>query len=120
MSSKESSASPPSLNPADFVRFGQKQTATFMEMQREILSLVEQANRDLIARTELERELAAELTTKLSSAKTPPEIAKVYQEWMTRRLSILTEDGRKFLTDSQSLVASATRLFSNGGQGGGT
>lgn len=122
MSPKESptSSPPPTFNAGEFAKFGQKQADAFLGMQREFFSVIEQANRDWAVRAELEREMAAELAAKLSSAKTLPDAAKAYQEWMGRRLATLTEDGQKFLADSQKLVTSATRLFANGGQGSGT
>jgi phasin protein len=112
----ESVQSPPALNFTDINKFGQKQADAFIAMQRELCSLVEESNRNWLARTELERDLATELATKLSTAKTPPDAAKAYQEWISRRMQTLAEDGRKLFSDSQKFISAATRFLSNGGQ----
>ena len=119
---KETSTKSPSskFNPAEFARVGNKQADTLMEMQKEIYSLIEQANRDWLARAEKERALASELATKLSAARSLPDVAREYQEWMTRRMEMMAEDGRKFFTDSQKIMNSTVRLMSKGWPSGGS
>jgi phasin protein len=109
--------SPPSgFNFTEINKFGLKQADALIAMQRDLTSLVEEANRNWLARAELERDLASDLATKLSTAKTPPDAAKMYQEWMSRRIQTLAEDGRKLFADSQKYLNAATRRLSNGGQ----
>ena len=86
-----------------------------MEMQKELQSLVEQANRDWLARLEKERALASELAAKLSAAKSLPDVAQEYQEWMTQRMGMMVEDSQKFFADSQKFMNSAVRLMTKGG-----
>lgn len=122
MSSNDSaSKSPmPGLDLAGVGGLSEKQAAAFMEMQRGIYSLVENANRNWIARAETERNLATELAVKLSNAKTFPDAAKAYQEWMTGRMQTLSADGQRFVADSQKLLNLATQFMSNGKQGPST
>ena len=108
----------PSFNPADFVGFGNNQVETLMEMQKEIYGLIEQANKDWLARVEKERVLASEFATKLSGSL--PDVAKEYQRWMAQRLEMMAEDGRKFFADSQKFMKSTAQLWSNGWSNGGT
>jgi len=110
----------PMFNPADFTKFGKEQTEALSDMQKEFSKLIEQANADWLARIELERELASDLTTKLSSAKTLPDAAKAYQDWMARRMETMSKDGQKFFTDSQKFVTSMNRFLANGGKGSST
>lgn len=107
----------PIFNPAAFAAFGKDRTDALMDMQRELTRLIEQANEDWLARVEQERAMATELTAKLSSAKSLPDAAKAYQEWMSRRIETMTKDSQKFFADSQKFVASMNRLMSNGGKG---
>lgn len=109
---KKSSAAEPDFSIA--ARFGQQQAEAFLAMQRELYALAEEANRNWLSRAELERKLAAELVTSLTGAKTPADAADVYQEWMTRRMKLLAEDGQKLFDDGQKFVAAATRFLSNG------
>jgi hypothetical protein len=80
--------------------------------------LIEQANKDWLARVEKERVLASELATKLSAAGSLPDVAKEYQRWMTQRWELMAEDGRKFFGDSLKLMNSTARLWSNGWSNG--
>jgi len=112
-----SKAQPSAFNPAELAKLGQKQAAALTDMQRELYALVEHANRDWITRTEAERELAAQFTARLSAARSLPDAAQIYQEWMAKRMEMLAEDSRKFFADSQKLIQSSTRLLFNGWQG---
>lgn len=107
----------PVFNPADFTKLGQEQANALMEMQRELSKLIEQANADWLARIEVERELASELSSKLSAAKGLPDAAKAYQDWMARRVETMTKDSQKFFADSQKFVTSMNRLLSGGRHG---
>jgi hypothetical protein len=89
-------------------------------MQKELLSTIEEANREWLARMELERNLASELTSKLTSARSAPEAAAAYQEWMARRVQLMGEDSRKFVADCQKFVNATMRTFGNGWSGGST
>jgi hypothetical protein len=89
-------------------------------MQKELLSTIEQANRDWMARMETERNLAADLTSKLTAARSAPEAAAAYQEWMGRRVQLLGEDSRKFVADCQKFMDATMRTFGNGRAGTGS
>jgi hypothetical protein len=112
-----SKAQPSPFDPAELAKLGQKQAAALTDVQKELYTLVEQANRDWITRTETERELAAQFTARLSAARSLPDAAQIYQEWMTKRMEMLAEDSRKFFADSQKLIQSSARLLLNGWQG---
>jgi len=118
MSPNEPSMKWPMFNPADFSKFGKEQAEALADIQKEFSKLIEQANVDWMARVELERELASELTSKLSSAKSLPDAAKAYQEWMARRMETMSKDSQKFFADSQKFVTSMNRFLSGGGKTG--
>ncbi|HWV53117.1 hypothetical protein [Pseudorhodoplanes sp.] len=118
MSSSEPSTKWPMsmFNPADFTKLGMGQSEVIADMQKEFSKLIEQANADWMARIELERELASDLTAKLSSAKSLPEAAKAYQDWMARRMETMSKDSQKFFAESQKFVTSMNRFLANGGK----
>jgi SMC interacting uncharacterized protein involved in chromosome segregation len=116
MSTNEHPPKWPVFNPADFTKFGKQHSDALADMQNEFTRLIEQANADWMTRVELERELASELTSKLSSAKSLPDAAKAYQEWMARRMETMSKDSQKFFSDSQRFVTSMNRLLSGGGK----
>lgn len=108
--------SAPGVNFADIDKFGRKQVDAFVTMQRELYTLADEANRNWLARVELERNLASELAAGLSGAKTPADAAKVYQDWINRRMQALADDGRKLFDDSQKFMTAAARFMTSGGQ----
>ena len=116
MPSNGPAASPalPNFNPADFAKLGKEQADAFLEMQQELAKLIEQANKDWLARAELERELATELATKLSTVKSLPDAAKAYQDWMGRRMETIAHDSQKFFADCQKFAASMNRFMARG------
>jgi predicted phage tail protein len=120
MSPNEPSAKWPMFNPVDFTKFGKGQADALSEMQKEFSKLIEQANADWMARVEQERELVSDLTAKLSSAKSLPDAAKAYQDWMARRMETISKDSQKFFADSQKFVASMNRFMAGGGKGSST
>jgi predicted phage tail protein len=121
MSSDEHTKWPmPMFNPADFTKLGKEQADALNDMQKEFAKLIEQANADWLARMEQERELASDLAAKLAAAKSLPDAAKAYQDWMGRRMETITKDSQKFFADSQKLVTSMNRFMSTGGKGSST
>ena len=122
MTSKDKStksAPASSIDPLGFTKLGGRQAENFVEVQKELQSLIQQANRDWLARVEKERALASELAANLTAAKSLPDVAKEYQAWMTRRMELMAEDSQKFFADSQKFMNSAVRLMSKGWQNGG-
>jgi len=90
-----------------------------IEAQKEISAAFEQASRNWGERLKAETDLAQEFTTKLASSKSIPEAAQIYQEWLSRRMRLLFDDGQKLMADSQRLMGSFTRALSRGTRGGG-
>lgn len=110
----------PIFNPADFTKIGKEQADALTEVQKEFSGLIEQANADWLARVELERNLAAELTARLSAAKSLPDAAAAYQEWMSKRMETMSKDSQKFFADSQKFVASMSHFMAGGLKKSGT
>jgi hypothetical protein len=66
------------------------------------------------ARAKVETDLASELIGKLTSARSVPESAKAYQEWVNQRMSMTVEDSQHLVADGFKLVQTAARSLSNG------
>ena len=114
MSQQATTPSPPmAFKLEDINDFGQKQANAFMTMQHEFSAWFEEARKSWTARAELEKELTSELFTRLSSAKTIPDAAQIYQDWLNRHLQVWAEDSRKAMADGQKLVAVAARCMSS-------
>ena len=70
------SAPASNLDPLGFTKLGGRQAENFVEAQKELQALIEQANRDWLARAEKERALASELAAILAGASSLPHVAK--------------------------------------------
>jgi hypothetical protein len=104
------------LMPAELMQLGQ----AAVEVQKEISATFEETSRNWGERLKVETDLAQEFTTKLASSKSIPEATQIYQEWLSRRMRLLFDDGQKLMVGSQKLMGSFTRALSSGTQGGGT
>lgn len=104
----------PAFNSTDFTRLGKNEQAdAFADMQKELARLIEQVNADWLVRLETERDLASELASRMSGVK-PPAAAKACQDWMSRRLEMMSKDNQRFFADRQKFVSSMTRFLSGG------
>lgn len=84
--------------PPPFGEMGQKNLAACVGMQRDFLKALEEFNHDWSERAAAEVQLVSELASKLSAARTPLDAASAYQEWMTKRMEMLADDGRRLLS----------------------
>jgi hypothetical protein len=114
----EKGAKLPALNltPLELADVMQKQFAAMVELQKDLFETFADTNRDWSARAKAEAELASELTAKVTSARSVPEAMAICQEWTSRRMALMAEDGRRLLSDSQKFMEKGARLLSNGWQ----
>jgi len=70
-----------------------------------------------VDRAKLEADLASQLVSKLTSARSVPETAMAYQEWASRRMQVALEDGQHLFADNIKIVETAARFFSDGRAG---
>jgi hypothetical protein len=98
----------------DIAEFGAKRIETFIDVQKQLVETFEQFNREQLARMKQETELASDFAGKVTKARSIPEIMTAYQEWLSQRMTLFTEDSRKLFQDSQKVVNTTMRLLSNG------
>jgi anaerobic ribonucleoside-triphosphate reductase len=107
----------------EFAAMGKKRLEKLAEIQKQQLGIVQEINRHWIDRMQSEAKLASEFATKLTSARSMPEVATAYHEWTSRHLDMAAEDAKRIVADSQQLVETGARLLSNSwltnGQGDG-
>jgi hypothetical protein len=105
----------PVFDPADLAKIGEKQAEAFNEAQRELSALIQETNEAWQSRAELERDMAGELTRKLSAAKTLPDVAGAYQEWIARHVELMAKDREKALANGQKFANAMSRLMPGNG-----
>jgi hypothetical protein len=86
-------------------------------MHKELLKLFEDANREWLARMDQEQKLVSELTAKLTASHSAPEAISAYQEWMDRRVKLMSEDSKKFVADWQKFANAMMHTFGGGWSG---
>ena len=113
MAQKEKSSSP-NLMPAEFAEMGKRRVEEFVHTQTELVEKLQEMNRQWFDRAQSEANLASELASKLTAARSIPDVMAAYQEWASRRFEMMAEDGKHLLADTQKLMEAATRLLPNG------
>jgi hypothetical protein len=104
----------------ELFQLGAERLESLLERQKQLLDAFEQIQRDRISRMIEETEFASDLAARVSKARTVPDIMTVHQEWISRRVEMLAEDGRKFLDDSQNVANAMLRMLASNGRTSGT
>ncbi len=104
----------PNLTPAVFAALGKKRFDELVAMQTERLEELQEANRNWLDRMQAEVTLASEFATKVTAARSIPEVATAYQEWASRHMEMATEDAKRIFADGQKIAQAGARLFLNG------
>jgi hypothetical protein len=117
MTLSESRVDPASTLPkmqADMMNLAKKRMDVFIEVQKDFMQTIEDINHDIFNRAKAEAALASEFVGKLSSAKSVPDATTTYQEWASREMELLAEDGRAMFANGERLIQASRRLFANG------
>jgi DNA topoisomerase VI subunit B len=116
MAQKESHAerteksSLPNLMPTEFAELGKKRIEEFVNTQKGLVEKLQEMNRQWFDRAQAEANLASELASKLTAARSIPDAMAAYQEWASRRFEMMAEDGKHLLADTQKFMEAATHL----------
>ena len=89
--------------------FGEGRADALVNLQRELLEAYEQAGRAWLARVQSELELWSQLAAKLPTTRSLPEAMHAYQEYMTQRMQMAADDGRKLAGGDRSRKGSGAR-----------
>jgi phasin protein len=104
-------ATPLSAFPVDLVGMGKKRLQALFDAQSKLVDTLPALSREWMSAAQAERELSSELLAKLAAARTLPESARAYQEWLSRRIDMFADETRMLLADTQKLVDVGARLF---------
>ena len=102
--------------PAEFAATTMKRFGEFATAQTEQLSNFQETNRQWLNRVQAEVNLASELVSKLTAARSIPNAMSAYQEWGSRRLEMMAEDTKRLLDNTQKFMQTSARLIANGWQ----
>jgi hypothetical protein len=100
--------------PTEFGELGKKQIEAFSNAPSELLNNLQQINKHWVGRMQSEANIASELVSNLTAARSIPDAMTACQEWTSRRLEMMVEDGQHVLADTQKLIESGTHFLGNG------
>src|SRR5262249_4595629 len=86
-------------NAEELARKAESQVHEAMAIPHQLLTLLEQAPRDWLRLAEREAQLASELTVALTSSKTVPEMARAYQDWMSERIMMFSQESQRMFSN---------------------
>jgi hypothetical protein len=104
--------------PVDLVGMGKRRMQALFDAQSKLVDTLPALSREWMSAAQAERELSSELLSKLTAARTLPESARAYQEWLSRRIDMFADETRMLLADTQKLVDVGARLFAIEPSGG--
>ena len=78
---------------AELAAIGKQRFQDFVSAQDELLNQLRKLNEIWLDRLRSDANLASEFTAKLTEARSIPEAMSASQEWTTRRLQMMAEDG---------------------------
>lgn len=84
-----------------------------LRMQTEMFDTLQTIGNQWLERRTHEAELALNLPNRLAGARTLPDAVSAYQEWLGEWLAMCNEDGRRFVSDGQKIVATGVRCITN-------
>ena len=98
---------------------GKKIGDAALEAQGQFLKTLEEMSREAMACASAEIERGLKLSKKLSAAHSVSDTVAAYQEWLSEEMSARSEDARRLMSNSQSLMSTSSKALSNGWSGVG-
>jgi hypothetical protein len=113
----DATASPaiPLMHP-ELLDLARKRMDALLSVQQELMQTLEGINHDMFNRAKAEAALASEFVGKLSAARSVPDATSTCQEWASRELELLAEDGRHMFANGEKMMQVSRRLFAPNGQ----
>jgi hypothetical protein len=98
---------------SEILNLARKRMDTFLTVQKEFMQTLEDINHDIFNRAKAEAELASEFVGRLSAVRSVPDATTTYQEWASRELELLAEDGRHLFANGEKIMEVGRRLFAS-------
>ena len=104
----------PGVISGQFAAMGQRRIEEFLNARTDLLEKLQELNKQWLERVQSEANLASELASKLTAARSIPDTMTACQEWSNRRFEMMAEDGKHAFADAQKFMETGARLLSNG------
>jgi hypothetical protein len=94
----ERSAAPSLLAVPEMAEMGKKRIANFADAQRELLTQIQETNRQWFDRMQSEAKAASDFANKVMGARSVPDAMMAFQEWANWQMETTAEDTKRLLT----------------------
>lgn len=101
------------LDPKRFFEAGKVGANSILDLQKELLTVYEEASEAWLGRLKSECDLWADLATQLSEARTLPDRLTACQHSFSKRVRLATEDGRFLMSEGQRVADAVRHTLSN-------
>jgi hypothetical protein len=108
---REFAAHPTKPEVSRFVQFGKERTEAMLKVQKELLGEYEEGARAWAARVKSEVELWSNLAAKITASHSIPEGLEAYRDFVSQRIQMTAEDGRRFFDEGQKVISVITQSF---------
>jgi hypothetical protein len=110
-SRQQEKLSPPIDPFGEFATLNTTRVEGYVTVQAESMEMFEGMNRRWADRAQSEANLASDFVAKVMAARSIPDALTACQEWTSRRLELMAEDGKCVLADTQKVMESGRRFL---------
>ena len=104
-------ATPFSLIPSEFITMGKKHIHECVKAHSELLDRFQEANRSWLDHLQSEADLSAEFASKMTAARSLPDVATLVLEWNKRHMEMAKVDTKHVLAATQKIMEVGARLL---------
>jgi hypothetical protein len=105
------SVTPFGLTPSAFITMGRKQIHECVKAHAELVDSFEEVNRSWLDHLQSEAALSAEFASKMTAARSIPDVAALLLEWNKRHMEMAKVDAKHVLADTQKIMEVGARLL---------
>ena len=87
---------------------------TLAAIQKQLLDVLNKANREWVAFLNEEVELASNLSKKMTTAKSIPDATAAYQELISRQMELMTQQAKIIFENTQEFTKTCMHVASGG------
>ena len=99
--------------PVDFAETAKKRFKELADVQTELFERFQEANKRWLDRAQAEANFASEFVSRLSSARSIPDVMTAYQYYATRRFEMMADDAKHVLDDTQKFMQMGAHMASS-------
>ena len=108
------SVAPFGLIPSAFMTMGRKQIHECVKAHSELVDRFQEVNRNWLDHLQSEAALSTEFASKMTAARSIPDVAALLLEWNKRHMEMADVDAKHVLADAQKIMKVGARLLPGG------